>query len=76
MKGIDVENILAKYPELIESDLHLVERQVTVYGRRMDLLFEDVNKRKLIVELKSGPILDKHIGKLWHTRVVSSLIKI
>jgi hypothetical protein len=64
MKEIDVENILAKYPDLIESGLRLVGRQVTVYGRRMDLLFEDVNKRKLIVELKSGPILDKHIGQI------------
>jgi hypothetical protein len=64
MKEIDLENILAKYPELIESGLHLVGRQMTVYGRRMDLLFEDANNRKLIVELKSGPILDKHIGQI------------
>ena len=64
MKEIDFENILAKYPELIENGLRLVGRQVTVYGRRMDLLFEDINNRKLIVELKSGPILDKHIGQI------------
>ncbi len=64
MKEIDFENILAKYPELVENGLRLVGRQVTVYGRRMDLLFEDINNRKLIVELKSGPILDKHIGQI------------
>ena len=64
MKEIDLENILAKYPDLIEQGLRLIERQKTVYGRRMDLLFEDINKRKLIIELKSGPILDKHIGQI------------
>ena len=64
MKEIDFENILAKYPELVENGLRLVGRQVTIYGRRMDLLFEDINNRKLIVELKSGPILDKHIGQI------------
>ena len=64
MKEIDFENILAKYPELVENGLRLVGRQVSVYGRRMDMLFEDINSRKLIVELKSGPILDKHIGQI------------
>ena len=64
MKEIDFENILAKHPELIEDGLRLIGRQITVYGRRMDLLFEDINKRKLIIELKSGPILDKHIGQI------------
>ncbi len=64
MKEIDFENILAKYPELIENGLRLLSRQETVYGRRMDLTFKDLNDRKLIAELKSGPILDKHIGQI------------
>ncbi len=60
----DFETLLAKYPELIEDGLRLLGRQVTVHGRRMDLLFEDRFGRKLITELKWGPIKDEHIGQL------------
>ena len=60
----DFEDIIAKYPELIEDGLTLKGRQVSVYGRRMDLLFEDKFGRKLIVELKIGPIKDSHIGQV------------
>lgn len=60
----DFEDIIAKYPELIEDGLTLQGRQVTKYGRRMDLLFEDKFKRTLIVELKIGPIKDAHIGQV------------
>ena len=58
------EAILAKYPELIEDGLHLKGRQVSMYGRRMDLLFEDAFRRNLIVELKVGPIKDKDMGQV------------
>lgn len=58
------EDIVAKYPELIEDGLILTGRQVSIYGRRMDLLFEDKFRRKLIVELKVGPIKDAHIGQV------------
>lgn len=58
------ETILAKYPELIEKGLEVIGRQVSMYGRRMDLIFEDVSQRKLIVELKVGPIKDQHIGQV------------
>ncbi len=64
MKEIDMEDIIVKYPELIEEGLKLIGRQVTVFGRRMDLYFSDSNNRKLIVELKAVPILDKHIGQI------------
>ena len=64
MKESDLESILAKHPDLIEDGLILVGQQITVYGRRMDLLFEDRFKRKLIVELKAGPIKDEHIGQI------------
>lgn len=60
----DFEDIISKYPELIEEGLVLKGRQVTVYGRRMDLLFEDRFRRRLIVELKKGPIKDDHIGQV------------
>jgi len=58
------EDIVSKYPELIEEGLILIGRQLTLYGRRMDLLFEDKFKRKLIIELKRGPIKDDHIGQV------------
>jgi hypothetical protein len=58
------EDILVKYPHLIEEGLVLEGRQVMVYGRRMDLLFKDTFGRQLIVELKGGPIKDEHIGQV------------
>jgi hypothetical protein len=58
------ETILAKYPELIENGLEIKGRQVSMYGRRMDLLFEDSFQRKLLIELKVGPIKDQHIGQV------------
>ena len=60
----DFEDVISKYPELIEEGLILKGRQVTVYGRRIDLLFEDKFRKKLIVELKKGPIKDEHIGQI------------
>ncbi len=58
----DFEDIICKWPELIEDGLILKGRQITLYGRRMDILFEDKFKRKLIIELKVGPIKDENIG--------------
>jgi hypothetical protein len=60
------EDVLAKYPELIEDGLTLVGRQQVLHGRRIDLLFEDKLQRHLLVELKWGPIKDEHIGQLMH----------
>lgn len=60
----DFEDIICKYPELIEEGLILIDRQLSLYGRRMDILFEDKFKRKLIIELKAGPIKDDHIGQI------------
>lgn len=60
----DFEDIICKYPELIEEGLILIGHQLSLYGRRMDILFEDKFKRKLIIELKAGPIKDDHIGQI------------
>ncbi len=60
----DLEDAIAKYPELIEDGLHLTGRQSVLCGRRIDLLFEDRFRRNLLVELKWGPIKDQHIGQL------------
>lgn len=64
IKEKDFEEILCKYPELIEPDLEFKGRQIHLYGRRMDIIFEDRFKRTLIVELKIGPIKDEHIGQI------------
>lgn len=46
------EDALVKHPELIEKNLKLIGRQVTHFGKRIDILFEDRFKEKLIVEIK------------------------
>jgi hypothetical protein len=46
------EDILVKYPELIEDKLRYIGRQVTHFGKRIDILFEDRFNEKLIIELK------------------------
>jgi hypothetical protein len=46
------EDVLVKYPELIEDKLKFIGRQVTHFGKRIDILFEDRFKEKLIIELK------------------------
>jgi hypothetical protein len=46
------EDILVKYPELIEHQLKFLGRQVTHFGKRIDILFEDRFNEKLVIELK------------------------
>lgn len=58
------EDIICKYPELVEEGLTFKARQVRLYGKIMDVLFEDRFKDKLIVELKVGPIDRKHVGQV------------
>jgi len=41
MKESVFEDIIAKYPEVIEDALKLLGRQVNVEGKRIDLLFQD-----------------------------------
>jgi predicted transport protein len=59
-----LEDIICKYPEILEQDLKLKGRQIHIYGKIMDILFEDKFGQKLIVELKKGPILRNHIGQI------------
>lgn len=58
------EDILAKYPELIEDSLELKGRQVNVSGKVLDLMFKDRRGDTLIVELKKGTIKREHIAQL------------
>jgi RecB family endonuclease NucS len=64
MKEKEFENILARYPELIETGLILEGRQVAVKRKFIDLLFRDRHGGRLIVELKRGTILRKDIGQV------------
>ena len=59
------EDILCKYPELIEENLTLKGRQVIVKGKRVDVLFEDRYGQKMILELKKGVIRREHIAQLF-----------
>jgi hypothetical protein len=59
-----MEEIIAKYPILVEDQLTLLGRQVTLGSLRVDLLFRDRFGETLIVELKKGVIKREHIGQI------------
>jgi hypothetical protein len=64
MNEREFEDIICKYPDLIETGLLFKGRQVTVRGLRIDMLFEDKHGQKLIVELKQGTIRREHVAQL------------
>lgn len=64
MNESEFEDIVCTYPELIEDGLSLMSRQLYIKGKYVDALFQDQYGQKLIVELKRGTILRKHIAQL------------
>jgi len=64
MNEREFEDIICKYPELLEDGLSLKGRQVTVEGKRVDLLFEDKHGYTVIVELKKGIVVRKDTSQL------------
>jgi len=64
MKERVFEDIIVRYPELIEADLKLLGRQVNVGRKFVDVLFEDKHGQKLIIEMKVGTIVRKHVAQL------------
>ena len=60
----DFENIICKYPDLIEEGLTLKGTQVYIDGKYVDIIFEDRFEQKLIVELKRGTVVRKDIAQL------------
>jgi len=52
------------YKTLISKELTLVGRQCTMADRRVDLLFTDKAKRKVIVELKRKAPTREDVGQL------------
>jgi hypothetical protein len=64
MNEREFEDILEKYPELIEDGLSFQVRQLRIKGKLLDLLYVDRHGQKLIVELKKGTVLREHVGQL------------
>jgi RecB family endonuclease NucS len=60
----DIEEVLARHPELLEDGLTLVGRQVSVGKLRVDLLYRDRLGDILVVELKKGVIKREHVGQI------------
>ena len=60
----DLEDMICKYPELIEEGLTFKGRQINLFGKIMDILFEDRFKQRLIIELKKGVITREHVGQV------------
>jgi hypothetical protein len=65
MNEREFEDIICKYPELIETGLKVKGRQVTVKGKRIDVLFEDRHGQDLIVEIQKGTVIRDHCSQLF-----------
>lgn len=68
MQELHLENILVQYPELIEPGLTFIDRQHSTHGKRIDLIFCDVDERWLIVEIKIGTLNRADVGQLLEYR--------
>jgi hypothetical protein len=64
MQEFHLENMLARYPELIEPGLTLLNRQCSIKHKRIDLMFRDQAGNKLVVEVKVGVLCRADIGQL------------
>jgi hypothetical protein len=62
----DIENLIARYPDEFfpNKGFKLICQQFTVEGRRIDILFEDDLKRKIIVEVKKGILPRDAVGQI------------
>jgi hypothetical protein len=62
----DIENLISLYPDEFfpNEKFRLVGQQVNIEGRRLDILFEDQYKRKIIVEVKRGILTREASGQI------------
>jgi len=62
----DIENIIAAHPDEIfpNEGFKLIGQQVVVEGRRLDILFEDKHRRKVIIEIKRGILTREASGQI------------
>jgi RecB family endonuclease NucS len=59
-----LEDILCKYPELIEPGFKIKARHVEVYGQEVDILMVDEFNKRLAVQVRVTPIKNEHIGEI------------
>jgi hypothetical protein len=62
----DIENLIAQYPEdfFPNEGFSLISQQYSIEGKRIDILFEDTLKRKIIVEVKRGILTREASGQV------------
>lgn len=62
----DIENLIAQHPDDIfpGEDFSLIKQQFFIEGRRIDILFEDKHKRKIVVEVKRGILNREAAGQI------------
>ena len=62
----DLENLVAMHPnEFFPGEgFRLLGQQIVIEGRRLDILFEDKRKRKVIVEVKRGILTRDSSGQV------------
>ncbi|MDE4538048.1 DUF1016 family protein [Pseudomonas sp. ITEM 17296] len=60
----DVETHLVRSLDSIEKGLRFVDRQVSIDVGRVDILAEDTNGRRVIIELKVGQAKDAAVGQI------------
>lgn len=58
------EDILCKYPELIEPGFSVKGRHVELYGQEVDILLVDKFKKRLAVQVRVSPIENEHLGTM------------
>ena len=56
------EEILCKYPELIEPGYVVRGRHVNLYGQQADILLEDAFGKRLVVQVHTSPIEQEKLG--------------
>lgn len=62
----DIENLIAQNPKdfFPDEDFTLISQQYSIDGKRIDILFEDSLKRKIIVEVKRGILTREASGQV------------
>jgi RecB family endonuclease NucS len=59
-----LEDILCKYPELIEPGFSVKGRHVELYGQDVDILLVDKFGKRLAVQVRVSPIEKEHVGAM------------
>jgi RecB family endonuclease NucS len=62
----EIENLIANYPNEFfpKENLKLISQQYPIEGKRIDILFEDNLKRKIIVEIKRDILTREASGQI------------